>query len=230
MTGKRQGHAEFAMGVRYQQQSGEVRALQLQAFRIATERLDAAVAENGGPQGLAVVTDLDETVLDNSPLFARALADGRHVDDWRTWKHWEREGQPQLTAGSADFLHHADRAGVAIFYMSDRWEENKDATIATLQALKLPQARADRVLLLGEPKQGRRAWISERFRIILQLGDSLHDFDHAFAEGDPQAQRRMVADNADRFGRDWIIVPNAGHGRWTEAELTAWDIDAVIED
>lgn len=216
-------HTEHAMGLRFQQQSGEIRALQLQAFRLATERLDAAVAQNGGPDGLAIVTDLDETVLDNSLLYARVLADGRPVDDWRVWADWERRGTPHLTAGSKAFLDHADAAGVAIFYMSDRTDANKAATIATLQSLDLPQAREDRVLLLGEPKQGRRAWIAERFRIILQLGDTLHDFDHSFAEGDHEAQRRMVAENADRFGRDWIIVPNAGYGRWTDAPLHVWD-------
>ncbi|WP_279630314.1 HAD family acid phosphatase [Ectopseudomonas oleovorans] len=66
--------AEFTMGLRFQQQSAEVQALQLQAYNIATEKLDKAVAAAKDPSKLAIVTDLDETVIDNSALLARDLA------------------------------------------------------------------------------------------------------------------------------------------------------------
>ena len=65
---------QFTMALRYQQQSAEVRALQMQAYNIATEKLDAAVAAAEDPSKLAIVTDVDETVIDNSALLARDLS------------------------------------------------------------------------------------------------------------------------------------------------------------
>src|SRR3990167_9201754 len=84
--------AEFAMGLRFQQQSAEVQALQLQAYNIATLKLDAAVAAAKDPAKLAIVNDLDETVIDNSALLARDLANCHAYDAWDTWLPWERDG------------------------------------------------------------------------------------------------------------------------------------------
>ncbi len=54
----------------WMQRSAEYQALCLQAYNIATERLDRAVDLNSrseAPKKLAVITDIDETFLDNSP-------------------------------------------------------------------------------------------------------------------------------------------------------------------
>ena len=80
-------------------QSAEIRALQLQAYNVATARLDAAVAAAADPATLAVVTDLDETVIDNSALLARDLANCHVYDAWDTWLPWERDGDPTLIPG-----------------------------------------------------------------------------------------------------------------------------------
>ena len=124
--------SQFTMGLRFQQQSAEVRALQLQAYNIATMRLDAAVQGAEDPARLAVVTDLDETVIDNTALLARDLADCHMYDAWDTWLPWERDGLPALIPGALDFLNHADSLGVTIRYISDRSDEQKLDTMATL--------------------------------------------------------------------------------------------------
>lgn len=80
--------AEFTMGLRYQQQSAEVRALQRQAYNIATQKLAEAVEKAEDPSKLAVVSDLDETVIDNSALLARDLANCHTYDAWDTWLPW----------------------------------------------------------------------------------------------------------------------------------------------
>lgn len=215
---------EHAMAIRYQQRSAEVRALQRQCYALATLRLRAAVEAAGGGGGLAVVSDIDETILDNSAVMAHAMT---HADDSiDTWKLWEREGDPHLIPGAADFLHLADRLGVTIFYVSDRFDENKLATIATLSRLGLPQVSADRVQLFGPPKAQRRAAIERGHRVILQLGDTLHDFHGCFAGATLEDQHRLALDHSDRFGEDWIVFPNAAHGSWMEAEIRPWDAPA----
>ncbi|MBU3029032.1 5'-nucleotidase, lipoprotein e(P4) family [Paracoccus marinaquae] len=220
---KRHPH-EHAVAIRYQQRSAEVRALQRQSYALATLRLRDAVAANGGSgAGLAVVSDIDETILDNSAVMAHAMVQGRR-DNVETWKLWEREGDPHLIPGAADFFALADRLGVTIFYVSDRFNENKLATIATLSRLGLPQVSADHVQLFGPPKAERRAAIERNHRIVLQLGDTLHDFHGAFAGVTLEDQHRLTEDHAGRFGEDWIVFPNAAHGTWMEADLRPWNV------
>lgn len=222
---RRHHPSERATAIRYQQRSAEVKALQRQCYALATLRLRAAVDENGGTgAGLAVVSDIDETILDNTPVMARAMHLGEHLDAFETWKLWEREGAPALLPGAAGFFRLADRLGVAIFYVSDRFEENKLATVATLSRLGLPQVHADRVLLFGPTKAERRAAVERRHRIVLQLGDTLHDFDGCFAGASLDDQHRLAEDHGHRFGEDWIVFPNAAHGTWMEAELQRWEM------
>lgn len=216
---------EHAIAIRYQQRSAEVAALQRQCYALATLRLRDAVEKAGGSgAGLAVVSDIDETILDNTAVMAHAMVNDTWRDDHATWKLWERLGTPHLIPGAADFFALANSFGVAIFYLSDRFDENKMATIATLTALGLPQVSDDRVMLFGPSKGERRLTIAKGYRIALQLGDTLHDFDADFAGTALEDQHRLIADtHADRFGRDWIMFPNAAHGTWMEADLHPWD-------
>ncbi|RJL10286.1 5'-nucleotidase [Paracoccus siganidrum] len=222
--------AEFAMGLRFQQQSAEIRALQLQAYNIATEKLDAAVAAAEDPSKLAVVTDLDETVIDNTALLARDLANCHVYDAWDTWLPWERDGKPALIPGAKEFLDHADSLGVAIRYVSDRADEQKDHTLATLTDLGLPQVSPETVLLLGPPKVERREIVAADHQIVLLLGDTLHDFDGRFRNTPLDDQKATVAEEAAKWGTEWIVFPNASYGTWSEAPLTAWDAETVIEE
>lgn len=222
--------AEFAMGLRFQQQSAEIEALRLQAYNIATEKLDAAVAEAEDPSKLAVVTDLDETVIDNSALLARDLANCHTYDAWDTWLPWERDGTPVLISGAKAFLEHADSAGVAIRYISDRSDEQKEYTLKTLEALGLPQVSEESVLLLGPPKVERRDLVSKDHQIVLMLGDTLHDFDGRFRKTPLEEQRATVEEEAAKWGAEWIVFPNASYGTWSEAPLEAWDAETVIEE
>lgn len=213
---------DHAIAIRYQQASAEVRALQRQCYALATLRLRDAVEKAGGGAGLAVLSDIDETILDNSAVMAAAMQHEGAFHDLETWKLWEREGTPHLIPGAAEFFALADSLGITIFYVSDRFEENKLATIATLSRLGLPQVRDAQVLLFGPPKAHRRATVERDHRVVLQLGDTLHDFDGAFAGAALEDQHRLTDDHAHRFGRDWIVFPNAAHGTWMEAELRPW--------
>lgn len=222
--------AEFAMGLRFQQQSAEIRALQLQAYNIATERLKAAVAAAPDPGKLAVVTDLDETVIDNTPLLARDLADCHTYDAWDTWLPWERDGAPALIPGAKEFLTYADSLGVAIRYISDRADEQKEHTLETLTELGLPQVSPETVLLLGPPKVERREQVAADHQIVLMLGDTLHDFDGRFRKTPLEDQKATVAEESAKWGTEWIVFPNATYGTWSEATLTEWDAEPVIEE
>ncbi|PAU76037.1 5'-nucleotidase, lipoprotein e(P4) family [Halomonas salipaludis] len=214
----------YKMGLRYQQQSAEIAALQRQGFTLATLRLEQQIAEHGDDANLAIITDLDETVIDNTELLVRDMNLCHDYTVWDTWLHWEREGTPRLIPGAMDFLEFADEQGVAIYYVSDRYEENKQDSLATLEALGLPQVSDDTLLLLGPPKQERRDVVDENYTLVMQLGDTLHDFSEEFVSDVPlDEQHERVEAHAERFGVDWIVFPNATYGTWEEAELEEWD-------
>ncbi|WP_347267073.1 5'-nucleotidase, lipoprotein e(P4) family [Paracoccus sp. (in: a-proteobacteria)] len=221
---------EFAMGLRYQQQSAEARALQLQGYALATANLKAALAKADDPSKLAVVTDLDETAIDNTALLVRDMQNCHVYDSWDTWGDWELRGKPRVIPGALEFFDFADKAGVAIYYISDRFgePENKAATIATLKELGFPQVSDDHVLLYGTSKAERRAVVEKDHQIVLLLGDTLHDFDGVFRKATTDVKRAEVDKNAARFGADWIVFPNPTYGEWSTAPLDAWDAETKL--
>ncbi len=220
---------KYEMGLKWQQQSAEARALQAQTYDFATEQLDSAVADVGEGENPAIITDLDETVIDNSKLLARDLAECHDYSTWDTWGDWERNGEPTLIPGALEFFEHADELGVDIFYISDRTDENKAATLDTLKALELPQVTEESVKLLGPPKEERRAAVEADHTVLMQLGDTLHDFDGAFADAPLKKQRQLVEKNQDKFGTEWIMLPNPTYGDWSEADLEEWKAPLVTD-
>ncbi|GGO88625.1 5'-nucleotidase, lipoprotein e(P4) family [Nocardioides phosphati] len=213
---------EYAMGIRYQQ-SAHAAAAQLQSWSLAESRLRDALRNRRSGEKLAVVSDLDETVLDNSPLLARDLQACHTYTTWDTWSDWEVNGHPTLTPGAAGFFRYADAHHVAIYYISDRFQENKASTLATLRDLGLPQVNDDQVLLYGPTKEQRRQVAEADHDVVLLLGDSLPDFSAVFDGKTPDQQATLVAQNAAHFGRDWIMFPNATYGSWKKSPLKAWD-------
>ncbi len=221
---------EYAMGLRYFQQSAEIVALQKQAYNLATARFDDFILNYklANPQSnlsnLAIISDLDETVLDNSELIVRDMQQCHEFTTWDTWKVWEREGEPKLISGALKFLNHVNKSGVSIYYISNLYDENKASTLATLKKLNLPQVDDKHVLLYGEPKTRRRASVTKNHMLIMQLGDSLHDFSGDFAKvkRDMKKSRKLVEKNSDKFGTEYIVFPNSIYGYWSKAKLNSW--------
>ncbi|WP_210602790.1 5'-nucleotidase, lipoprotein e(P4) family [Brevibacterium oceani] len=222
--------SDYTMGVKWQQQSAEAVALQGQTYGMATRALDKAVADAPEGEGLAIMTDLDETAIDNSKLLARDIAECHDFSGWDTWDDWEKNGEPTLIPGAAEFFDHADELGVDIYYVSDRTEENRAENVATLAQLGLPQADDEHVLLLGPPKAERRAQVESDHTLLMQLGDSLHDFDGAFADASVEEQRELVEKNRAKFGSEWMILPNPTYGDWSESDLDEWKAPVRTDD
>lgn len=212
---------KYDMALTYQQQSAEIMALQLQTYHFATETFLAKIAQLDKPENYAIVVDLDETVIDNTPLLVRDVQNCHDFSSWDTWDAWEKSGSPTLIPGAKDFLNTVNDKKVHIFYVSDRSEANKDKTLATLRKLGLPQIAASNTLLLDKAsKQERRASIMKNYQIIMLLGDSLPDFDESFKTAKTTTeQRHLVEKNANQFGTKWIILPNASYGTWIKRSI-----------
>src|SRR5581483_2960632 len=111
--------SDRTVAVLWFQQAAERRALSYQAFNIARERLDEALAQRRPEDKLAVVMDIDETILDNSPLEAALSQNGQPYTD-AAWKGWSRRGIAKPLPGAQPFLAYAASNNVEVFYVSNR--------------------------------------------------------------------------------------------------------------
>jgi acid phosphatase len=79
---------------------------------------------------------------------------------------------------------------------------------------------ADRLYLKdgSSDKTGRRKVAEEQFRVLLHFGDNLRDFSEEFKVKPGQttmASRAAQVDAAaDKWGKNWIILPNPSYGEW----------------
>lgn len=202
----------------YQQQAAEYRALCFQAYNIAQLRLDEALKKHHG-KPLAVVTDIDETVLDNSPYdAARAKQDSDFTT--KTWKQWTAKGIADTVPGAPSFFKYAASRGVAVFYVTNRDEDEMTGTVKNLELYNMPYADNAHILLRNGTgsKEARRQLISKKYNIVLLCGDNLPDEDKAY-DGTPTLQERMAATEKLRkeFGNRYIVLPNPAYNDWESA-------------
>jgi acid phosphatase len=196
------------------------RALRDSSWTAALEQAEQA-PEQYRAKPPAVVLDVDETVLDNSAYQARLIRENDSYDS-ESWNDWCRERRADAVPGALRFTQRADSMGVQVIYLTNRDSVVEAATRDNLDRLGFPvNDDPDAVLTQGEkpgwePKEPRRAWVAERYRVVLLLGDNLGDFVEP-ADTTLTARQRM-ADRYERFwGTRWIALPNAQYGSWEGA-------------
>lgn len=241
----------------------EYRANTLSVYRAAERQLaalrnddsSASVEQMGMPPEMlaklprAIILDLDETVLDNSPHQAALVMNGAQFDGDLTWRPWVEAGQATEVAGAVSFLTKAQDYGFQIFYvtnracMSDEQAQSKDAfdseshvakqcadlqaTMDNLKTIGAPRAREPSAFLLryGQPdwktKGARRAYVAGSYRISMMLGDDLKDF------VDRAAYREE--DHARLWGTRWFMLPNAQYGSWLSEGIFGDFQDAICK-
>src|SRR6185312_12483240 len=161
----------------YQHRAAEYRALCFQAYNIATMRVRDAVKKHSG-KPYAVITDIDETLLDNSPYDAQQAINNKDYDA-KSWKQWTAKAVADTVPGAPAFFKYAASKGVKIFYITNRDEDERSATLKNLQRYGLPNANDAHLLLRkgSSSKESRRREVLEKYNIILLCGDNLPDFD-----------------------------------------------------
>lgn len=219
----------------WQQRSAEYKALCFQAYNVAKWRLDEALKQPGD-KPLAVVTDIDETVLDNSPYDALRAANNQEFD-LKTWKIWTGKAIADTVPGAPSFFKYAASKGVAVYYVTNRDEDERAATLKNLQLYNMPNTDDAHILLrqTASSKEARRQQILKTHNIILLCGDNLPDFDLLY-DNKPAEQNRQAATERLKkdFGSKYIIIPNPSYGDFEGAfynfnsKLTPAHKDSVI--
>lgn len=227
----------------WQQTAAEYRAAAAQAYRAAAAALPRALADPHWTAALeqrfatpaslaglppAIVVDVDETILDNSPSAARDIRDRNGVFTPESWAKWTQEARARAIAGAREFLAHARAQGVTVFYVTNRGSEEAEATRRNLtsegfEVLNLDNRLMPSTLLVkddakgwGSDKSTRRALIARNYRIVMLCGDDLNDFVSAY--GLTREERDARARLYDAWwGERWILIPNPGYGTWERA-------------
>lgn len=219
----RPANNEYQEGaILWTQASGEARALSFQAFALARMVLDRDLRLNRRNRTRrAVVVDVDETVLDNSPFEATLLKNSQNYDP-RLWAEWVDRAAAAPLPGAVEFLRYAASKGVRVFYVTNRRMAEKTATVDNLKKFGFPDVTDETLMVRTDPssssKEPRRRAISARHRIVLLVGDNLNDFAEVFDTSRTVADRLAAVErNKDQFGTRFIILPNVMYGDWESA-------------
>jgi 5'-nucleotidase (lipoprotein e(P4) family) len=203
------GEEKLPNDIRWIRQSIEYRALCEQLFRQATVAILRKVKTEKNSDNLAVVVDLDETVLDNSLYQVERWKAGLSFtqDSWSEWVNREEAG---LVPGAMEFLKAVRKKGVRVVFVSNRMNKNLEPTRRNLLALEV-LAPNDLFLLRldkDDVKEVRRREVNEGkarmkkvgpLNVIGYVGDQMGDF--------PSGQ-------AKEFGKTSFLLPNPMYGKW----------------
>ncbi|MDR3447367.1 HAD family acid phosphatase [Dyella sp.] len=210
----------------------------LQTYRDAQSRLLAAMADKqwdalpkddrvAPAKGLkpAVVLDIDETVLDNSPYQARLVKSGGEYNE-ADWAAWCNEQRARALPGVVEFTQFAAQHGIAVIYISNRAKDLDQATLANLRKEGLPVSGPEAFLGLGTfvedceqigtEKGCRRQLISHKYRILMQFGDQIGDFVTVLANN-AEGRQKAMKPYMDWIGTRWFVLPNPTYGAWEPA-------------
>ncbi len=227
------------------QNSAEYKALTAQAYGTALRNLSLPLEDSFWTASIvqeetesymslapAIILDIDETILDNSPFQARMIKQGKtfNIEDWNTWCN---EANADAIPGAVDFTTYAAEQGVAIFYITNRGHEVEKATRKNLIEQGFPVSNSiDNIMTNGEEsgwnssKIQRRRQVEENYRVIMIFGDDLNDF--VPAKNISQNDRtEMVDEYSQYFGKKWFMLPNPVYGSWEQA---LFDFDDDLSD
>ncbi|WP_341702224.1 5'-nucleotidase, lipoprotein e(P4) family [Ferrovibrio sp.] len=216
------------------QRSVEFKAHAAAAYALARIRLDEALADKawtaapgeqtGSYQALppAVILDVDETVLDNSAFQAWMVLNDKSFNP-KTWTEFVNAEMSTPIEGALAFTKYADSKGVKVFYVTNRTAEEEPATRKVMEKYGFPMGgNVDTVLTSkekpdwGSAKSTRRAYIAKDYRILLGIGDNFGDFTDSY-RGSEAERQKVFEENAERWGKSWIMIANPTYGSWESA-------------
>lgn len=239
------------------QASAEYAASTRTIYAAAAAQLERIAAANPGDvDRMAVVMDVDETVLDNSRYQGQMVLDDTSYES-ASWDRWIALRDASAVPGSVDFIRTSQALGVEVLFVTnracrDRIESSEHCpqkldTLVNLRNLGVDTEAEALYLrndvapihcrgLLAESertdgswssdKTSRRACIAAGHDIVMLFGDQLGDFTENADSVATQHGGEMASTHARFWGRTWFMLPNPTYGDWQPR--TSADKRAVI--
>ncbi|HBF22044.1 MAG: 5'-nucleotidase, lipoprotein e(P4) family [Owenweeksia sp.] len=198
------------------QNGDEMKAQYQQAYIRAGELLQKYLQETGDSIPAAVILDVDETVLDNSPYEAWLIQNGESYNP-DSWSRWVGEATAEPLPGALAFTQMADSLGVEVFYITNRAHELLEPTQRNLAEAGFPQADEKHLMLKTSTsdKTERREAVKKDYRVLLLVGDQLTDF------------TQETAWDRDTVRQHFIMLPNPMYGGFLDK---AYDNDYSMSE
>lgn len=198
------------------QNSAEFKALSYQAFNVAKLKIDSYKRK---VRKLAIVVDVDETLLDNSHYQAEMIRMNIPFSV-KSFQNWVVQKAAKPLPGAVDFINYAVSKGYEIFYVSNRSHENElNATYENLKRVGFPVEK-DNMFFKTETsskKDRRHGIIDSGYKIALLIGDAMGDFNANYDKKSSVEQNHQVELDKELFGGKYIVLPNPMYGKWESA-------------
>ena len=200
----------FSTALDWVTRSREYKAVCLQTYASALEKVAAAAQKESGPW--AIVMDLDETVLDNSG-YQRDLETKGEAYSQESWEVWVLKKEAALVPGAKEFISKVRALPRArIIFISNRYARNTKPTRLNLE--KLGVAGANDIYMLRKEKADTKTIRQKEVlegtgrmvkhgahRVVAWFGDAAHD---------------MPDDAKLKWGTHKFMLPNPVYGNWDE--------------
>lgn len=204
----------------WQQTSAEYEALCYQAFNLARfriEQIKQGYTDMPLQDAMAVIMDLDETVLDNSPYSVKMMREGKRFSE-ESWNEWVNRKEADLVPGAGEFISYLRNNSIQVFFISNRDITTQNSTVQNLANLGIEASIDNLYLNDGTSKEERRQKLNG-YSIVMLIGDNLADFDEKFEDNLDVKERSELLESqfSNDFGNKFIILPNPLYGDWQDA-------------
>ena len=209
--------------VAWKQTAAEYRALYYQGFNVARMHVELALAKRKpGDKPLAVVTDMDDTILHPLNYWGHLINENKDYFDDPVWDEWIPANKVTASPGSQEFLKFCADNGVEVFYVTsrDQGEKTYDYAMGHLKHLGFPYADTKHLTVLRDTsnKEKRQDEIMKDFNAVVFLGDNLNDFRRKYyIKNNVDERIKMMETDREKYGRNYIIFPNPTDGHWLAA-------------
>ena len=208
--------------VAWKKTSAEYEALFHQGFNVARQRIETALLVGGASTPrLAVISDVDDTLLLSNAYWAGLIAANKEFFEDRAWDEWVRTNDAEASPGAIEFLKFCAENSVEVFYVTnrDQGEQTKNILMTTLKKLRFPYVDEEHVFVLRTTsnKEPVRKKISEQYKVVAYLGDNLNDFDRSYYVEDVWKRKDQLTNDVEKFGSRFILFPNPTDGHWLKA-------------
>lgn len=226
------------LSINWVQTSVEYRQVCEQTWNAALSSLTNAIRDRDWPLAYgagngagapAILLNIDDTILDNSPFQASSAQQNLGYSQER-WETWVTNSSAGAVPGAIRFVSAVKKLGVKVFYITNRTLAQREATERNLGRLGFPIEDDKTVAVLYRQASSRResriSLLASRYRLLMSIGSDLSHFVDIQSAG--LEERRAVFDlHRDKWGKNWIMFPNPMYGSWEVALYERGELPAV---
>ncbi|MCR5536739.1 MAG: hypothetical protein K6F05_04910 [Succinivibrio sp.] len=208
---------QYTAAISWMQNSTEYRALCYQAFNAAYAHLKqvASIKRKKNAKPLAVVMDLDETVLSNTRAFVAMVRNSKSFNDYSAaLQEWQSKGKPEIIPGAQQFIKQVNNLGIKLFFVTNRTCDSIGNTESILQieGISYDNPIFCRATVLD--KSPRFVTITDAYDVAAYIGDQVTDFPTLTNDMGSATNLDRGSPAASQMGINYFILPNPVYGAW----------------